>query len=114
LFLLIKRILLFIEINNFSLGLLLRYLGFFLLILEYFPFYFKGFLFENLGHSIDLANIAGLALMNILGISSIFHVTRGNILLFVVFIASTKSYVFFSGFSYRVIKRDGVLVAIFR
>jgi hypothetical protein len=83
LFFLIKYILLLIETNNFSLSLLLRYLGFFFLIPEYFLFCFKGFLFENFRYSVDLTNIVNLVLTNILGIPGIFYIARGNILLFV-------------------------------
>jgi hypothetical protein len=82
LFFFIKYILFLIETNNLSLSFLLKYLGFFLLILKYFLFCFKGFLFENFRYSINLTNIISLILTNILGISSIFYITRGDILLF--------------------------------
>jgi hypothetical protein len=113
LLLLIKRILFLAETDDFSPGLLLRYLGLFFLILKYFPFCFKGFLFENLGYSINLADIAGLALTNILGISSMFHITRSNALSPVVFTTSTRSYVSFTSFSYRVIKGNRTTIVAF-
>jgi hypothetical protein len=58
-------------------------------------FCFKGFLFENFRYSIDLINIINLVLINILGISSILYITQGNILLLVLFITNTRSYIFF-------------------
>jgi hypothetical protein len=82
-----------IKTNNFSLNFLLRYLGPFFFILEYFLFCFKGFLFENFRYSIDLANIISLVLTNILGISNIFYITQGNILSLVFFIISTRNYI---------------------
>jgi hypothetical protein len=77
-------------------------------------FCFKGFLFENFRYSIDLANIISLALIDILGMSSIFYITRGDILSLVFFITNTRSYISFSSFSYRVTKGDKITVVIFR
>jgi hypothetical protein len=114
LLLFIKCILLFAKTDNFSLSLLLRYLGSFFFIPEYLLFCFKGFLFENFRYSIDLANIISLALTNILGISSIFYITRGDILLFVLFIANTRNYVSFSGFSYYITKGNRITIITFR
>jgi hypothetical protein len=102
-----------VETNDFSLDFLLKHLGFFLLILEYFLFCFKKFLFENFGYSIDLVNIIGLALANILGAPSILYITRGDILSFVFFIASIRNYVFFSNFSYCITKGNRTIVVIF-
>jgi hypothetical protein len=113
LFFLIKYILLFAETDDFNLGLLLRYLGFLLLILEYFSFCFKGFLFENFRYSIDLANIISLVLTNILGVSSILNITRGNILLLILFITSIRCYVSFSSFSYYISEGNKTAVVIF-
>jgi hypothetical protein len=113
LFFLVKRILFFIKINNFSLGFLLKYLGFFLFILKYFLFSFKRFLFENFEYSVDLANIIGLALINILGILYIFSIARSDILLLILFIASTKGYVSFTSFSYRVTKKNKTIIIMF-
>jgi hypothetical protein len=110
---LIKRILLLTETNNFSLGLLLKYLGFFLLILKHFSFSFKGFLLENFRYSIDLINIAGLALTNILGILYIFNIARNDILLLILFTASIRGYVSFISFGYRVTKRDRTTIVMF-
>jgi hypothetical protein len=113
LFFLIKRILLLAETNDFSLGFLLKHLGPFLLIPKYLSFCFKGFLFKNFGYSIDLANITNLALTNILSISSIFHIAWSNILSLAFFITSTKSYVSFTSFSYRVTEGKGTAIVIF-
>jgi hypothetical protein len=111
---LVKRILFLTETDDFSLGLLLRHLGLFLLIPKRFSFSFKGFLLENFGYSVDLANIAGLALINILGILYMLNIARSDILLLILFIASIRGYVSFSGFSYRVTKKNRVSVAAFR
>jgi hypothetical protein len=105
LFFLIEYILLLIKTDNFSLGLLLKYLGFFLLIPKYFLFSFKGFLFENFGYLVNLTNIVGLALTNILGISYILNIAWSDILLFIFFITNIRGYVSFTGFSYRVTKK---------
>jgi hypothetical protein len=106
--------LLFIETDNFSLGLLLRYLGLFLLIPKYFSFSFKGFLFENFRYSVDLTNIISLALTNILGISYVLSIARSDILLFILFITSIRGYVSFISFSYRVTKRNKTTIVMFR
>jgi hypothetical protein len=103
-----------IETNNFSLSFLLRYLGFFFFIPKYFSFSFKGFLLENFRYSVDLANIAGLALTNILGILYVLSITQSDILLFILFIASIKDYVSFIGFSYYITKRNKITIVIFR
>jgi hypothetical protein len=114
LFFLIEYILFLAETNNFSLGFLLKYLGFFFFIPAYFLFYFKGFLFENFRYLINLANIISLVLTNILSISNIFYIARSDILLFVFFIINTRNYISFSSFSYRVTKRNKTIVVIFR
>jgi hypothetical protein len=113
LFFFIKRILLLIETDDFSLGLLLRYLGLFLLILKHLSFSFKGFLLENFRYSIDLTNITGLALTNTLGILYIFNIAQNDILLLVLFIISTRGYVSFTSFSYRVTKRNKTTIVTF-
>jgi hypothetical protein len=77
-------------------------------------FCFKGFLFENFRYSIDLANIISLVLTNILGVSSMFYIIQGDILLIVLFITNTRSYIPFSSFSYYVIKGNRIIVIIFR
>jgi hypothetical protein len=105
--------LLFIKTDNFSLGFLLRYLGFFLLIPKYFSFSFKGFLLENFKYSVDLANVVGLALTNILGILYVFNITRNNILSLILFTASTRNYISFTGFSYRVTKGNKTTIVTF-
>jgi hypothetical protein len=76
-------------------------------------FLFKGFLFENFRYSVDLANIAGLALINILGAPSILNIARNNILLFIFFIVSTGGYISFTSFGYYVIKRNKTTIVIF-
>jgi hypothetical protein len=76
-------------------------------------FYFKRFLFENFKYSIDLANIASLVLIDILGISGIFYIARDDILSLVLLITSTRNYVSFSSFSYRVIKGGRTIVVTF-
>jgi hypothetical protein len=113
LFFLVKYILLLIETNNFSLSLLLRYLGFFLFILKYFSFNFKRFLLENFRYSVDLANITGLALTNTLGVLYIFNIIRNDILLFILFTANTRDYISFTGFGYRVTKGNKIIIVIF-
>jgi ABC-type xylose transport system permease subunit len=113
LFFFIERILLLIETNDFSLGFLLRYLSPFLLIPKRFSFSFKGFLFENFRYSINLTNIAGLALTNILGILYIFNVARSDILSFILFTTSIRGYVSFTGFSYCITKGNKTTIVIF-
>jgi hypothetical protein len=113
LFFLIKYILLFIETDNFSLGLLLRRLGLLLLIPKYLSFSFKGFLLENFGYSVDLINITGLALTNIFSILYILSIARSDILLLILFITSTRGYVSFTGFSYYITKRNRIIINIF-
>jgi hypothetical protein len=76
-------------------------------------FSFKGFLFENFGYSVDLANIAGLALTNILGIPYILSVARSDILSFILFTTNTRDYVSFTGFSYYVTKRNKITIIMF-
>jgi hypothetical protein len=76
-------------------------------------FFFKRFLLENFGYSVDLIDITGLALTNILGISSILNIARSDILLLILFIASIKGYVSFTSFSYRVTKGNKIIIVIF-
>jgi hypothetical protein len=113
LFFLVKYILFFTKTNNFSLGFLLRYLGFFFFIPKYFSFSFKGFLLENFKYSVDLVNIISLVLINILGVSSIFNIARSDILLLILFIANTKDYVSFTSFGYCITKRNKITIVIF-
>jgi hypothetical protein len=93
------------ETNNFSLSLLLKYLGLFLLIPKYFLFSFKRFLFENFRYSVDLANIISLALTNIFSILYILSITRSDILSLILFIASIKGYISFTSFGYYITKK---------
>jgi hypothetical protein len=81
--------------------------------MKFLLLFFKGFLFENFKYSIDLADIAGLALTNILGVSSILNIAQNNILLFILFITSIKGYVSFISFSYRVTKGNKTIIVIF-
>jgi hypothetical protein len=76
-------------------------------------FCFKRFLFENFRYSVDLANITSLVLTNILGIPSIFHITRGDILLLVFFITNIRNYVFFSSFGYYITKGNRITIITF-
>jgi hypothetical protein len=99
--------------NDFSLGFLLRYLSLFFFIPKYFSFSFKGFLFENFKYSVDLANIVGLALTNILGVLYILDIARSNILLFIFFIISIRGYISFISFSYYITKRNKTIIVIF-
>jgi hypothetical protein len=113
LFFFVKYILFLIETDDFSLDLLLRYLGLFFFIPKYLSFSFKGFLLENFRYLIDLANIISLALTNILGILYIFNIARSDILLFILFIASIRGYVSFISFGYHIIKRNKTIIVIF-
>jgi hypothetical protein len=127
LLLFVKRILLLAETGNFSPGLLLehlgpsyRYLGLLLgclgplfFFLEYFSLLLEGFLFENFKYSVDLANIAGLALTNILGVPYILDITRSNILLLIFFTASTRGYISFISFGYYITKRNKTTIVTF-
>jgi hypothetical protein len=113
LFFLIERILFLIETDNFSLSFLLRHLGFFLLIPKYFSFSFKGFLLENFGYLVDLTNIISLVLTNIFSILYILNIARSDILSLILFIASTRGYVSFTSFSYRVTKRNRTIIVTF-
>jgi hypothetical protein len=76
-------------------------------------FLLEGFLFENFRYSVDLANIIGLALTNILGVSRVLDIARSNILLLVLFIASTRGYVSFASFSYYVTKGNRTTIVTF-
>jgi hypothetical protein len=76
-------------------------------------FCFKGFLFEDFRYSVDLVNIASLALINTLGILGIFYIARDNVLSLAFFITSIRSYVSFSSFGYRVTKRNKTIIVIF-
>jgi hypothetical protein len=127
LLLFVKRIPLLIETGNFSPGLLLGrlgpscrypslllgYLGPFFFLLEYFSLFLEGFPFENFGYSVDLANIAGLALTNTLGIPYILSVARSDVLSLILFTASTRGYVSFTSFGYRVTKGDRTTIVAF-
>jgi hypothetical protein len=92
----------------------LKYLGFFFLIPKYFLFYFKGFLFENLRYTVNLTNIIGFILVNILSILGIFNSTRNNILLIILFITNTRSYVSFACFCYYITKGNRTTNVTFR
>jgi hypothetical protein len=76
-------------------------------------FFFEGFLFENFRYSVDLANIIGFALTNILSALSIFDIARSNILLLILFITSIKGYISFISFSYYITKRNRIMIVIF-
>jgi hypothetical protein len=76
-------------------------------------FFFERFLFENFKYSVDLTNIIGLALTNILGVLYILDIARSNILLLILFITSIKSYVSFTGFSYYVTKGNKTTIIMF-
>jgi hypothetical protein len=110
---LVEYILLFIKTDDFSLSLLLRYLGFFFFIPKRFSFSFKGFLLENFGYSVDLANIAGFALTNILGIPYIFSIAWSDILLLIFFTTSTRGYVSFISFGYYITKKNKTTIVMF-
>jgi hypothetical protein len=76
-------------------------------------FFLEGFLFENLRYSVDLANVIGLALTNILGIPHVLDIAQNNILSLILFIASTGGYVSFASFGYRVTKGNRTIVIAF-
>jgi uncharacterized membrane protein YhaH (DUF805 family) len=76
-------------------------------------FFFKRFLFENFRYSVNLANIAGFVLTNILGIPRILDIARSNILLLVFFIASIRGYVSFASFGYCITKGDRTIIITF-
>jgi hypothetical protein len=76
-------------------------------------FSFKGFLLENFRYSVDLANIVGFVLTNILGILYILNIARSDILLFIFFIINIKGYISFISFSYYITKRNKIIIVIF-
>jgi hypothetical protein len=76
-------------------------------------FLLKGFLFKNFKYSVDLANIIGLALTNILGVLYILDIAWSNILLLILFTTSTRGYVSFISFSYCVTKRNRTTIVMF-
>jgi hypothetical protein len=76
-------------------------------------FFFEGFLLENFGYSVNLADIIGLALTNILGISNMLNIARSNILLLILFIINIRGYVFFTSFGYRVTKGNRITIVTF-
>jgi hypothetical protein len=75
--------------------------------------FFKRFLLENFRYSVDLADIIGFALTNILGVLDILNIARSNILLLILFIISIRGYVSFTSFSYYVTKGDRTIIVIF-
>jgi hypothetical protein len=102
-----------VETDDFNLSLLLKYLGPFLFIPEYLLFYFKRFLLENFRYSVNLADIAGLALTNILGVPCMLNIARSDILSLILFIANTRGYVSFTSFGYRITKGNKTTIVIF-
>jgi hypothetical protein len=76
-------------------------------------FSFKGFLLKNFRYSVNLTNIAGLALTNILGILYVLNITRSDSISLILFIASIRGYVFFISFSYRVTKGNKTTIVAF-
>jgi hypothetical protein len=76
-------------------------------------FFLEGFLFENFRYSVNLANIAGFVLINILGVLYILDIARSNILSLVFFITSIRGYVSFASFSYRVTKGNRTIIIAF-
>jgi hypothetical protein len=76
-------------------------------------FLFKRFLLENFRYSVDLADIASLALTNILGVSNILNIARNNILLFILFITNTKGYISFISFGYYITKGNRTTIVMF-
>jgi hypothetical protein len=85
----IKKLLLFLEAEYFS-----ESFGF--LLAKPLPLGLDTLLLGYLGHTIDITDITGLALLNIFGITSILFLARGNISFLVLFIARTRSYIKFS------------------
>jgi hypothetical protein len=67
-------------------------------------------LFRYLGHTIDIANIIGLVLPNIFGITSIFLIAQGNTSFLVLFTARTRSYIKLSCLTNHFIKGEIILV----
>jgi hypothetical protein len=76
-------------------------------------FLLERFLFENFKYSVNLANIIGFALTNILGVLYILNIARSNILLFIFFIVSIRGYVSFTSFSYRITKGNRITIVMF-
>jgi hypothetical protein len=76
-------------------------------------FLLERFLFENFKYSVNLANIISLVLTNILGVPYILNITRNNILLLILFTASTRGYVSFASFSYHITKRNKITIVMF-
>jgi hypothetical protein len=76
-------------------------------------FFFEKFLFENFKYSVNLANIAGFVLTNILGVLYVFNIARSNILLFILFIASIEGYISFASFSYHITKGNKIIIVAF-
>jgi hypothetical protein len=58
------------------------------------PLLFETILFRYLGHTVDLANIIGLALTNVLNITRVFLIARSDIGFFVFLATRTKRYTF--------------------
>jgi hypothetical protein len=76
-------------------------------------FFLKGFLLENFRYSVNLANIAGLVLTNILGILYVLNIARNNILLLILFITNTRGHVSFTSFGYHITKGDRIIIVAF-
>jgi hypothetical protein len=55
--------------------------------MKFLLLFFQGFLFENYKYTIDLVNIIGFALTNILSTTYIFNITRSDILLPILFVS---------------------------
>jgi uncharacterized membrane protein YhaH (DUF805 family) len=81
--------------------------------MKFLLFFLEGFLFEKFRYPVDLANIAGLALTNTLGVPRILDIAWSNILLLIFFITSIKGYVSFISFGYYVIKRGRTTIVMF-
>jgi hypothetical protein len=81
-----------------------------LLLIELFLLGLDILLLGYLRYTIDIADIASLALPNVFGITDIFFVARGNISFLVFFIARTWSHIKFSCSTNHLTKGEVTLV----
>jgi hypothetical protein len=73
-------------------------------------FLFEKFLLKNCRYTIDLANVIGLALTDIFNATGIFDIAGGNILLSVLLVSGTRSYISFTSSFYNITKGNGTTI----
>jgi hypothetical protein len=75
--------------------------------------FLQGLLLGNRRYAVDLANIAGFALTNILSITRVFDIARSDILPPILFVSRTWGHVSFTSLFYRITKGNGATGSMF-